>query len=223
MLLLALDTATPVVTVALHDGRHVVARADAEGATAHGEQLAPAIRAALADAGAEPRDLTDVAVGVGPGPFTGLRVGIVTALTLASTLGLRAHGVCTLDVIAGEVAPPGETQSERALPGQTPPAFLVATDARRREVYWARYADGRRLDGPDVAKPADLAERFPELVVHGRGAHLHADHFGGRVGDGPADPAAATLANLVVAGAVPELPLEPLYLRRPDAVPLDRR
>lgn len=213
MLLLALDTATPVVTVALHDGQQVVARADAEGATAHGEQLAPAIRAALADAGAEPRDLTDVAVGVGPGPFTGLRVGIVTALTLASTLGLRAHGVCTLDVIAGEVAPAGSSV----------PPFLVATDARRREVYWARYADGRRLDGPDVAKPADLADRFPELVVHGRGAHLHADHFGARVGDGPADPAAATLANLVVAGAVPELPLEPLYLRRPDAVPLDRR
>ena len=218
MLLLALDTATPVVTVALHDGHQVVARADAEGATAHGEQLAPAIRAALADAGAEPRDLTDVAVGVGPGPFTGLRVGIVTALTLASTLGLRAHGVCTLDVIAGEVATPELIEAE-----QTPPPFLVATDARRREVYWARYADGHRLDGPDVAKPADLAERFPELQVHGRGALLHAEHFGARVGDGPADPAAATLATLVAAGAVPELPLEPLYLRRPDAVPLDRR
>lgn len=210
MLLLALDTATPVVTVALHDGRAVVARADAEGATAHGELLAPAIRDVLAEAGAAAGDLTDVAVGVGPGPFTGLRVGIVTALTLASTLGLRAHGVCTLDVIAA------------AVPDAADP-FLVATDARRREVYWARYAGGRRLDGPQVATPADLAARFPDLVVHGRGAHLHADHFDGRVGAGPADPAAATLAEAVVAGTVAELPLEPLYLRRPDAVPLDRR
>ena len=143
MLLLAFDTATPAITVAVHDGTSVVGQAGGEGATAHGEQLAPAIREALAQAGLVPADLTDVAVGVGPGPFTGLRVGVVTALTLGATLGLRTHGVCTLDVLAAEAATGlGEE-------------FLVATDARRREVYWARFAaDGHRLEGPAVDLPA---------------------------------------------------------------------
>ncbi|MFT4188857.1 MAG: tRNA (adenosine(37)-N6)-threonylcarbamoyltransferase complex dimerization subunit type 1 TsaB [Aeromicrobium sp.] len=210
MLLLAFDTATPAITVAVHDGTRVVGEAHAEGATAHGEQLAPAIQAALAQSGAAPADLTDVAVGVGPGPFTGLRVGVVTALTLASTLDLTAHGVCSLDPLALAAAPDLDEP------------FLVATDARRREVYWARYdAAGRRQDGPEVAAPATLAERFPGVPIVGRGAELHADHLGGS--RGPLDPTAAALAEAVVAGTAERLPLEPLYLRRPDAVPLDQR
>ncbi len=210
MLLLAFDTATPAVTVAVHDGTAVVATAGGEGATAHGEQLAPAIREALSAAGATPGDLTDVAVGVGPGPFTGLRVGVVTALTLGATLGLRTHGVCTLDVLAVEAAP--------AQSGE----FLVATDARRREVYWGRYdVTGARLDGPAVDAPATLVERHPGLAVVGRGADVHAGVLGGSAG--PVDPSAAALAGAVVAGVIEVLPLEPLYLRRPDAVPLDQR
>ncbi len=212
MLLLAFDTATPAITVAVHDGSEVVAEATGEGSMAHGELLAPAIRTALADAGATMADLTDVAVGVGPGPFTGLRVGVVTALTLGSTLGLVTHGVCTLDILAAEL-----TQD-----GPEPEEFVVATDARRKEVYWAHYrpTSGRidRVDGPHVSYPADLAELHADLPVLGRGATLHPDHLDAV--DGPLDPSAGALARAVVDGSVLELPLEPLYLRRPDATPL---
>ncbi|MGI9085187.1 MAG: tRNA (adenosine(37)-N6)-threonylcarbamoyltransferase complex dimerization subunit type 1 TsaB [Aeromicrobium sp.] len=216
MLLLAFDTATPAITVAVHDGSSVVADASGEGPMAHGELLAPAIRAAMTDAGAVMADLTDVAVGVGPGPFTGLRVGVVTALTLGSTLGLATHGVCTLDILAADLAQEGTIDGE----------FLVATDARRKEVYWAYYrpssdsADGRaeRLDGPHVSYPSDLAELHPGMPVLGRGAALYPDVLS-TLG-GPVDPSAAALARAVSDGSVDELPLEPLYLRRPDAAPL---
>ena len=213
MLLLAFDTATPAITVAVHDGTEVVAQASGEGSMAHGELLAPAIHAALSDAGAAMSDLTDVAVGVGPGPFTGLRVGVVTALTLGSTLGLTTHGVCTLDILAAELAQ-----------GATPDGgeLLVATDARRKEVYWAHYRPtvGRvdRVDGPHVSYPVDLAELHPGMPVLGRGATLHPDHLAAL--GGPLDPSAGALARAVVEGSVVELPLEPLYLRRPDATPL---
>ncbi len=171
---------------------------------AHGELLAPAIRDAMAQAGAAMADLTDVAVGVGPGPFTGLRVGVVTALTLGSTLDLVAHGVCSLDIVAADVQIEGE--------------FLVATDARRKEVYWARYAGAHtRLDGPHVLKPAGLAALHPQLPVFGHGGRLYDDVLRA-AGDG-GQPRAAALARLVVTGRATELPLEPLYLRRPDAEP----
>ena len=204
MLLLAFDTATPSITVAVHDGHQVVGEAYGEGAMAHGELLAPAIRDAVRQAGATMADLTDVAVGVGPGPFTGLRVGVVTALTLGSTLGLATHGVCTLDVVAADVQVAGE--------------FLVATDARRKEVYWARYGgDHARLDGPHVVTPAALAAQHPDLPTYGRGGQLH-DGVLRAAGEG-GDPRAAALASLVVSGRATVMPLEPLYLRRPDAMP----
>lgn len=212
MLLLAFDTATPAITVAVHDGSDVVASASGEGSMAHGELLAPAIHAAMSDAGAAMADLTDVAVGVGPGPFTGLRVGVVTALTLGSTLGLATHGVCTLDILAAEAAQAGAVERE----------FLVATDARRKEVYWAHYRPGdgaaERLDGPHVSYPADLADLHPGMPVLGRGATLYPDVLLGH--DGSVDPSAAALARAVATRSVEELPLEPLYLRRPDATPL---
>jgi len=204
VLLLAFDTATPVITVAVHDGVRAIGEASGEGVMAHGELLAPAIRDALAQAGATMADLTDIAVGVGPGPFTGLRVGVVTALTLGSTLGIATHGVCTLDIVAADV----EAEDD----------FLVATDARRKEVYWARYgADHARLDGPHVSYPADLARQHPDLLAYGRGGELY-DGLLRNEGTGY-DPRAAALAQSVVSGTVAELPLEPLYLRRPDAVP----
>ena len=212
MLLLAFDTATPAITVAVHDGSDVVASAAGEGSMAHGELLAPAIHAALTDAGAAMSDLTAVAVGVGPGPFTGLRVGVVTALTLGSTLGIATHGVCSLDILAAEHAQSGADVGE----------FLVTTDARRKEVYWAHYrpAAGRvdRVDGPHVSYPSDLAELHAGMPMLGRGATLHPDVLTAL--DGPLDPSAAALARAVVTGSVVELPLEPLYLRRPDATPL---
>ncbi len=142
MLVLGFDTATPAVSVALHDGERVIAAASALDARRHSELLTPMIAKIMADAGASRADLTAIAVGVGPGPYTGLRVGVVTARVLGSVLGLPVSGVCSLDVIAASAASAASAA----------PAFLVATDARRKEVYWARYdAAGRRIAGPHVA------------------------------------------------------------------------
>lgn len=198
MLLLAFDTATPAVTVAIHDGSTVLAERTAAGAVRHGELLAPAIASVLAEAGVTRTDLTGIAVGVGPGPFTGLRVGVVTARTLGLVLEVPVHGVCTLDVLA--VGSRLDTE------------FLVATDARRKEVYWARYAGlGARVDGPHVARPERIATGSP---VVGRGALLYPEWFPNR--QPPADPAAGVLAEAVAGGLVPVLAPQPLYLRRPD-------
>ncbi len=142
MLLLAFDTATPAVTVALHDGARVVAAESAVDARRHGELLAAAIDRALRSAGAGRGDLTAIAVGTGPGPYTGLRAGLVTARVLGSALGIPVDGICTLDIIAAgaSTAPGGE--------------FLVATDARRKELYWARYrAAGRAARRPARVQP----------------------------------------------------------------------
>nr|WP_202897321.1 tRNA (adenosine(37)-N6)-threonylcarbamoyltransferase complex dimerization subunit type 1 TsaB [Actinopolymorpha pittospori] len=199
-MLLAFDTATPAITVALHDGASVLATSTVVDAMRHGELLAPGIAAVLDEAGAHRGDLTEIAVGVGPGPFTGLRVGLTTARTLGHVLDIPVRGVCTLDVLAAAAEVDGP--------------FLVATDARRKEVYWARYADRHtRVDGPHVDRPADVATA--DAVV-GRGALLYPDAFPKSVG--PENPSAADLATLAVSGGVSLLPPEPLYLRRPDAI-----
>lgn len=224
MLLLGLDTATPAVTVALHDGGQPLAQLVTVDAHRHAELLAPAIAKLIADAGASAADLTGVAVGVGPGPYTGLRVGVVTARVLGAALGIAVYGVCSLDVIAAD-AVSGDT----AGPGGD---FLVATDARRRELYWARYdRTARRLSGPDVCVPAAIPDRG--LPAAGEGPRLYPALLPNACG--PAYPAAATLCRLVVvalgegkgteaggsaagaAGGASLLPPEPLYLRRPDA------
>jgi tRNA threonylcarbamoyladenosine biosynthesis protein TsaB len=160
----------------------------------------------LADAGVSRADLSAVAVGVGPGPYTGLRVGVVTARVLGAVLGIGVHGVCSLDVIAADV-PRGQE-------------FLVATDARRKEVYWARYdAAGTRVEGPQVGRAGSIPGAAG-LAVAGRGGQLYPEAFGAVIG--PAYPDARTLCALVAgaragSAAVPLLPAEPLYLRRPDA------
>ena len=206
MLVLGFDTATPAVSVALHDGERVVAAASALDARRHSELLTPMIAKIMADAGASRADLTAIAVGVGPGPYTGLRVGLMTARVLGSVLGLPVSGVCSLDVIAACAGPASPAGS-----------FLVATDARRREVYWARYdAAGRRIAGPHVG-PASAIPDAAELPVAGAGGQLYPEAFGELIG--PAYPDARTLCGLVArpAGQVPLLAPEPLYLRRPDA------
>src|SRR5689334_13883574 len=143
-MLLAFDTATPHVTVALHDGDRVVAEYSSSESMKHGEMLAPGIADVLATAGATSRDVTAIAVGVGPGPFTGLRVGLVTARTMALALGIPVYGVCSLDILAAQAV--GEGAVDRP--------FLVATDARRKEVYWAAYDErGVRLGDPEVSRP----------------------------------------------------------------------
>ncbi len=205
VLLLALDTATPAVTVALHDGSAVVAEVSTVDPRRHGEVLAVLIDQLLHKAGAGRSDLTAIAVGIGPGPYTGLRAGVVTARVLGSALGIPADGICSLDVIAAQAA-------ARAAASE----FVVATDARRRELYWARYtADGVRSDGPQVSRPDDVPAGLP---VAGEGAVLYPDLSSRAIA--PRYPAAAELARLAArrlsAGLPPGL-AEPLYLRRPDA------
>jgi len=198
--LLAFDTATPLVSVALHDGSRVVVELSSSQPMKHGEQLAPLIEQALDQTWIKRTDLTGIAVGVGPGPFTGLRVGLVTARTLGFVLGIPVYGVCSLDVIAAEAA--------------SGSPFTVATDARRKEVYRASYdGSGVRVAGPDVLRPADAATDQP---VAGEGAVLYPEAFPRAFG--PARPSAGWLATIVVERRAEILDPEPLYLRRPDAV-----
>lgn len=204
-MLLAFDTATSAVTVALHDGAQVVAERTTVNALRHGELLAPSVRRVLADAGAEVTDVTRIAVGVGPGPFTGLRVGIVTAFTLGAVLRVPVVGVCTLDVVAAAA-----TSTEH---------FMVATDARRKEVYWARYDSPiSRVSEPAVNKPADVADAG---LVAGIGPRLYPAYFPSPLA--PELPSAADLARLVASETVQLLSVEPLYLRRPDVGEPDPR
>ena len=208
-MLLALDTATPFVTVALHDGEQdeVVVELRSDRPMKHAEQLAPLIDQALQRAGIVRQDLSAIAVGVGPGPFTGLRVGLVTARTLAFALDLPVYGVCSLDVLAVEAVATGTVDRD----------FVVATDARRKEVYLASYdAGGARLDGPVVDRPAVLADRLPAgVLVVGPGGELYPDAFPVRTG--PTAPSAGWLARAVAGELVELSDPDPMYLRRPDA------
>jgi tRNA threonylcarbamoyl adenosine modification protein YeaZ len=185
--ILAIDTATPAVTAGIVrlEGLEVLAERVTVDPRAHAEQLTPNVLGALADAGLTVDDLGAVVVGCGPGPFTGLRVGMATAAAYGHALGIPVHGVCSLDAIG--VATTGEA--------------LVVTDARRREVYWARYRDGVRIDGPAVNAPADV----PGAV----------DAFARP----PVYPTAAGLVRAVADWTARPAPLIPLYLRRPDAKP----
>jgi tRNA threonylcarbamoyladenosine biosynthesis protein TsaB len=195
------------VSVALRDGDRIAGQACAVDARRHAELLMPMITKVMADAGVARGDLDAIAVGVGPGPYTGLRVGVVTARVLGSVLGVPVHGVCSLDVIAARASASAGAGRE----------FLVATDARRREVYWARYdAAGRRVAGPAVGRASSIPGAA-ELPVAGAGGQLYPEAFGQAIG--PAYPDARTLCRIAAgpAGRVSLLAPEPLYLRRPDA------
>ena len=250
MLVLALDTSTPACGVAVVEldaaGEPTVrASRSVVDARKHGELLAPMVRAALADAGSRPAELAAVVVGTGPGPFTSLRVGMVTAAALADALRLPVFGVCSLDGIGAA----------------TDGSVGVVTDARRREVFWARYLDGKRVGEPGVGRPADVAGQLAAAGVRqvvGPGVALYPDVFGASSSTGAAAPAAtsstgssstgssagtavpagtagsgaagpgpvpdhpspAVLVRVaaadILAGRQPA-PLVPLYLRRPDA------
>lgn len=175
----------------------------------HVEAIAPMIAAALDDAGVRPSQIDAVAVGTGPAPFTGLRVGIASALAFARAVDCDVRGVCSLDAIAWS----------------QPGSVVVVTDARRREVYWAAYGEGLgpaddqwREYGPAVGPPSDVSEW---LTTHrgrviGPGAHLCAEKV-----DDDAEEAVVTPTGLVaVTSCLLRLgeptPLAPMYLRRPD-------
>ena len=239
MLVLALDTSTPTVTAGVvtlrrpheplesdwprdHNPRPsprpsprsiiVLAEHTVADPYAHAERLMPLALGALAESGHRLPDLDAIVVGLGPGPFTGLRVGIATAAALGDALDVPAHGVPSHDALARCVGP---------LAGD----LLVVTDARRREVYLSAYGrDGRRLCGPLVARPGAVPDLLTEYGVMpaelaGPGAPLLEGVIDLAVAI-QADPLSAGLVGragvALLTGAVPG-PLTPLYLRRPDA------
>ncbi|NLU72394.1 tRNA (adenosine(37)-N6)-threonylcarbamoyltransferase complex dimerization subunit type 1 TsaB [Streptomyces sp. HNM0575] len=209
MLLLALDTATPAVTVALYetDGDRLLAASDQTDARRHGELLLPSVDRVLREAGRPLQEVDRIVVGTGPGPYTGLRVGLTTAQTFGAALGIPVLGLCTLDGIA-------------YASGLESP-FVVATDARRKEVYWARFADARtRVGDPAVDRPGELPPDVTAMPAVGAGARLYEEVFTGLRTDLPLDQSAAPLACLAaekLAKGEEFPPPRPLYLRRPDA------
>ena len=205
---LVVDTATPAVTAAvvIRDGSKSLELAGERitlDARAHAEMLTPNVVTAVAEAGLTMADLDAVVVGCGPGPFTGLRVGMATAAAYGHALGRPVYGVCSLDGIG--VLTTGEV--------------LVVTDARRREVYWARYRDGVRVEGPEVDAPAAVPVGTADAVA---GSPEHAALFDLPL-IGPAYPTAVGLVSAVSDWVAEPAALVPLYLRRPDAKTLAER
>ena len=224
MLALGIDTSTPMVSVALVDKEPLprsdgpiltsppvlVARCDQLVDNQHGELLAALIDEIFKAAGASMADLGAIGVGLGPGPFTGLRVGIVTAAAISDSLGIPAYGRCSLDVV-------GKDHSMDEGP------FVVVSDARRRQLYWAVYNEvGGREEGPEIGFPQDIAEHVRGRAdeVAGPASTLYADAFEGFRIAAPRWPDAESIAQHAwfpgQAGRASD-PLTPLYLRRPDA------
>jgi tRNA threonylcarbamoyl adenosine modification protein YeaZ len=216
VLVVVVDTSTPAVTAALarvdETGTEVLAQRVTVDARAHGELLAPQLQAVLASAGVSVRELGAIVAGVGPGPFTGLRVGLVTAAVIGQTRAIPTYGVCSLDAIGARTA-------------QTRGRVLVATDARRKEIYWAVYEDGKPVTPPAVGRPQDVAEELVDehkaVAAAGEGAERYAEQLGLPVLAGLDFPQPAALAALAadrILARAPGETLRPLYLRRPDAV-----
>jgi tRNA threonylcarbamoyladenosine biosynthesis protein TsaB len=205
---LAIDTSSAAVTAAVaelaEDGVEVLAQRVTIDARAHAEVLTPSIEACLSEAGRTVRDLAAVVAGLGPGPFTGLRVGLVTAAVLGDTLGIPTYGVPSLDAVAVHL---------------TSDPLLVAGDARRQEVYWARYVDNSRQAGPEVGRP-EAVDTSGLAVMAGAGARRYADRLRLPLLDRDYPPALGlvTLAAARVRQEAGSEVLTPLYLRRPDAV-----
>lgn len=198
---LALDTATPAITAGLvrrePDGSvRPLSERITMGAKGHAEALTPNIGAACADAGVAVGELDAIVVGCGPGPFTGLRVGMATAAAMGLALDVPVYPVCTLDAIGYD----------------TVGSVLVVTDARRREVYWAGYRDGTRVSGPAVDAPADVSLNGYTQIA---GSPDHAALFDLPVLDRQY-PSPSRLVQVADWDRPPGA-LTPLYLRRPDA------
>jgi tRNA threonylcarbamoyl adenosine modification protein YeaZ len=196
MNVLAIDTSVGV-SVAILRSNGEVTQSQAIDHGMQGELTAELISKVVADSGLKIEEISDVVVGVGPGPFTGLRVGLVTASVFAHARSIPIHGICSLDAIAYEYAKP----------------CVVVTDARRKELYWARY-EGIRIGEPQVAKPEVIASEFPGADFVGPGANLYPEYVSGNV----TELKAGSLAKLFVSGSAQLVDVTPMYLRKPDAV-----
>ena len=196
MLSLAIDTAVGVSVALVSDSGTLTELALPEHGL-QGEKTTQLINQLLETSGHVPADVTDVIVGVGPGPFTGLRVGIATAQAFAFALNVPAIGICSLDAIGFSIGYP----------------CVVVTDARRKELYWAEY-NGDRVAGPAVATPQALAEAKPNSTFVGPGVTLYPEVVQGQT----AILKAAHLVSVARTRPAMHLPLTPLYLRNPDAV-----
>jgi tRNA threonylcarbamoyl adenosine modification protein YeaZ len=172
---LAIDTSTARTIVGIVKDKTVIFEKFHEGATDHGRALSEIVSEALKSSA----PVNQVVVGMGPGPFTGLRVGISFAHTFALARSIPVIGVCSLDAIAIAES-----------------SYTVAVDARRKEIYWARYENGLRVDGPHVSKPEAVSGFIYDVY-----------------------PDMQKLVSLAAAQNISE----PMYLRRPDAVPTAER
>ena len=202
MNVLAIDTSVGVSVALLRSNGELV-QSQAVDHGMQGELTAELISRVVAESGLAIAEITDVVVGVGPGPFTGLRVGLVSAAVFAHARGISIHGICSLDAIAFDYAKP----------------CVVVTDARRKELYWARY-EGKRIGEPQVSRPEDLLAQFPESEFVGPGAQLYPDLISGKV----MELKAGSLAKLFASGTAQLVDVSPMYLRKPDAAePTNRK
>lgn len=192
----------------------------------HAEVLAPGVQSLFADPVAQGPKLAAIVVGVGPGPFTGLRSGIAMARTLAFAWNVPLWGLMSLDALAWDVVAArknsAENDAETDLALLVEDEFVVATDARRKEVYWARYTDGGELlSGPTVGPAAEI----PPLPVYGTGAGLYAQELSvnGCVIDSAMEAQQPTARSLGLMAAhkiqrgITLSDTTPLYLRESDA------
>ncbi|WP_047263303.1 tRNA (adenosine(37)-N6)-threonylcarbamoyltransferase complex dimerization subunit type 1 TsaB [Corynebacterium mustelae] len=206
MRILAIDSATTELIVGVvDDGEPVSETVIADSARAHNEILVPTIKDNLVHAGIDFADLDGVVVGCGPGPYTGLRVGIATAAAIADARRIPLFQVCTHDAIAWQLTTDHPQLEEHEI--------VVATDARRKEVYWARYKGGNRIAGPDVCRPDALGA---EAAAISYPTHLQLpEHLSAL----PCYPTTLSGAALVAVANLdqPVTTVKPLYLRRPDA------
>ena len=221
MLVLGIETSTPRSSVALADEHGLVAAAGLGVPRRHGEFVAPAIRFCLEQAGVGLDKVSGVAVGLGPGLYTGLRVGIATAQALAAARELPVVGMSGLDVLAFR-----ERYVRRLI--------CACIDARRGELFWAFYRTTpggvQRIGDLEVGRPerlaAEIDEQGEECLVVGDGGIVAATHLrevGAEVaGVDNASPEAAELAELAVPRFIREETqrapeLRPIYLRQADA------
>jgi tRNA threonylcarbamoyladenosine biosynthesis protein TsaB len=208
MIILALDTCLAACSVAVLDGERVLARRVEPMLRGHQERLAPLTAEAMAEASVTFDKLQRVGVTVGPGSFTGLRVGLAFAKGLGAALGIPVVGVGVLEALAASLA---------ADPGTVFPVL----EAKRGQVYLQAFSGGEPLMAPDglaidiaVARLAELASSGPITLIGTGTAHLAGATPDARIVEADhADPVA--VARL--AAAKPVVPPRPLYLRAPDA------